>query len=121
MFTNAAYVSLDWGSTVAAALRSLASQVHGGIYTMEAGDGGPEFASGMFRARFHYFKPTALMISTVQEGTHFEFKASQGAPAAPMFLRTEPALLERFAVALERVNESGHEAVLECLQVYEAT
>ena len=62
-FTSEAHVTLEWGATAASALRILVGQIHGGLFTLEAGDGGPEYASGAFRARFHYYKPTHLLIS----------------------------------------------------------
>ena len=52
VFTNEAYASLEWGAAAAAALRRFGSQIHGGLFDLEAGDGGPECASGSFRARF---------------------------------------------------------------------
>lgn len=107
-FTNAAYVGLDWGATAAAGLQIFSRQVHGGLFNLEAGEGGPEYAGGAFRARFHYFKPNELLISTTQQAEFFTFKRSEVAPAATMFLRTEPALLDRFVASLPR---STHPAV----------
>ena len=49
VFRNEAYASLEWGATAAAALRTLGGQIHGGLFDLEAGDGGPEYASGSFR------------------------------------------------------------------------
>jgi hypothetical protein len=72
----------------------------GGLFKLQAGDGGPEYAGGSFRARFHYYKPTELLISVMQQGDYFSFKSSEVAAEAKMFLRTEPALLDRFIAAL---------------------
>ena len=117
-FTNEAYVALDWGVVAAAALRTFAHQVHGGLFNLEAGDGGPEYASGAFRARFHYYKPTQLLISTRQQGEFFPFKGGEVAPTAKMFLRTEPALLDRFVASLPALDASeGRQAVLECISL----
>ena len=118
LFTSEAYVSLDWGTAAAAGLRTFGRHVHGGLYNLEAGDGGPEYASGAFRARFHYFTPTQLLISTVQQGEFFPFKNGAVATEAKMFLRTEPALLDRFIAALPALNRpSPWEAVLECIPI----
>ena len=70
VFTNEAYASLEWGATAAAALRTFGSQIHGGLFDLEAGEG-LEYASGSFRARFHYYKPNQLLISTIQQGDFF--------------------------------------------------
>jgi hypothetical protein len=115
-FTNEAYVTLDWGAVAANALRTFARQVHGGLFNLEAGEGGPEYASGAFTARFHYHKPTLLLISTQQQGDFFSFKGSEVAPTAKMFLRTEPALLDRFVASLPALDTSEEgEAILECV------
>jgi hypothetical protein len=57
VFSNEAYASLDWGAAAATALRTFGGQIHGGLFDLEAGKEGPEYASGRFRARFHYYKP----------------------------------------------------------------
>jgi hypothetical protein len=116
VFTSEAYASLEWGATAAAALRTFGTQIHGGLFNLEAGDGGPEYASGSFRARFHYYKPNQLLVSTIQQGDFFGFKGSQVAPTATMFLRTEPSLLDQFIAALPALDASdGGQAVLQCV------
>jgi hypothetical protein len=115
-FVSESYSSGNWGVTAAAALRVFATQIYGGIYTLEAGAGGREYAGGAFRARFHYFKPTQLLISTRQQGDYFDFKRSEVAAQVAMFLRTEPALLDRFIGALPALDsEVAAQAVLECV------
>ena len=104
------------GAAAAAALRTFGEQIHGGLFDLEAGKEGFECASGSFRARFHYYKPNQLLISTTQQGGFFRLKGSQVAPTAAMFLRTEPALLDRFVAALPALDASdGAQAVLECV------
>jgi hypothetical protein len=116
VFTNEAYGSLEWGAAAAAALRVFGEQIHGGLFDLEAGNEGPEYASGWFRARFHYYKPNQLVISTIQQGDFFSFKGSRTAPTAGMFLRTEPSLLDQFIAALPAVDASdGGQAVLQCV------
>jgi hypothetical protein len=116
VFTNEAYASLEWGADAAAALRTFGRQIHGGLFNLEAGNEGPEYASGSFRARFHYYKPNQLLISTIQQGDFFSFKGSQVAPSATMFLRTEPSLLDQFIAALPALDAcDGGQAVLQCV------
>lgn len=113
VFTNEAYASLEWGATAAAALRTFGRQIHGGLFDLVAGDGGPEYASGSFLARFHYYKPNQLLISTIQQGDFFSFKGSQVAPTATMFLRTEPSLPDQFIAALSALDApDGGQAAL---------
>lgn len=116
VFRTEAYVALDWGASAATALRTFGRQVHGGLFNLEAGAGGPEYASGSFRARFHYYKPNQLLISTSQQGDFFRFKGREVAPESKMFLRTEPNLLDVFIAALSALDASdGGQAVLECI------
>ena len=118
VFANEAYAPLDWGATAAAALRTFGHQIHGGLFNLSAGEEGPEYASGSFRARFHYYQANQLLISTIQQGDFFNFKGNQVAATATMFLRTEPAFLDRFVTALPAVDASdGGQAILECVSL----
>src|SRR5262245_35438487 len=92
-FINSTYIGHDWLERQSAALATFSRQVHGGIYTLEAGEGGPEYAGGAFKARFHYHKPTELFISTFQQSDYIEYKRTQVASEAKLYLRTEPGLL----------------------------
>jgi hypothetical protein len=57
-----------------------------------------------------------LLISTVQQAEYIRFKDGQVAAEARMFLRTEPALLDRLISALPVLDKAnGREAVLECV------
>ena len=106
VFTNEAYAGRDWGARAATGLRTFSGQVHGGLFNLAAGESGAEYAGGSFVARFHYYKPTELLISVKQQGAFFSFKRAEVAPAARMFLRTEPALLDRFIAALPALDAS---------------
>jgi len=115
-FSNDAYAGLDWGTKASTALARFGQQIHGGLFNLETGNGGPEYAGGAFHARFHFYKPTMLLISTVQQAEYFRFKDSKVASEARMFLRTEPALLDRFISALPVLDKANdEEAVLECV------
>lgn len=117
VFVNTAYASLDWGAETAGNLRKFSDQIYGGLYNLDVGEGGPEYAAGAFRARLHYFKPTQLLISVDQQGEFFPFKNGQVATRARMFLRTEPALLDRFIAELPSLDKAGAGAVsLECVE-----
>ena len=106
------------GANAAAALRTFSRQIHGGLFNLEAGDGGAEYASGAFRARFHYYKPESLLISVTQQGDVFSFKNNEVAAEAKMFLQTEPALLDRFVAALSGLDApDAPEARLECIHI----
>ena len=116
IFANAAYVSLDWFADIADALERFGTQVYGGLYDLTAGTSGPEFAEGAIVARFHWYRPTQLFISTRQESDFFEFKGNEVASTATMFLRTEPGLLDRFTAQLRAASgRQDGEATLECI------
>lgn len=113
---TSAYVGLDWHTEAATALATFARQIHGGVYDLEAGKPGREFASGAFHARFHFHKPSALFISTFQQSDYFEFKGDWVASEARLFLRTEPGLLDEFVNALAGLNhERSARALLRCI------
>jgi hypothetical protein len=121
-FTNEAYAPLDWGATAAAALRTFSKQIHGGLFDLEAGTEGPEYASGWFRARLHYYTPNQLLVSAIQQGDFLSFKGSRTAPTATMFLKTEPSLLDQFISALPALDASdGAQAVLQCVPLPDDT
>jgi hypothetical protein len=113
---NSAYVVLDWLQDQAAALATFSRHVYGGIYDLKAGEIGPEYANGAFRARFHYHKPNALLISTFQQSDYFDFKNTQTATEAKLFLRTEPGLLDEFVDALKALHrERNGVGILRCI------
>ena len=57
VFTNEAYVPLDWGVVTASALRAFGQQIHGGMFDLQAGAEGFEYAGGFTQARFHWYRP----------------------------------------------------------------
>ena len=115
-FANEAYVPLDWGAATASALRAFGQQIYGGLFDLQAGEEGFEYAGGYIRARFHWYKTDQLLISTWQQGAHFPFKGSRAAADARLFLKTEPALLDRFVAALHSFDAQGDgQATLECI------
>src|SRR5262245_2346997 len=115
-FVSRAYAPIDWIEATAIALRTFGRQMHGGIYDLQAGEFGPEFANGAFRARFHFPKPGRLFISTHQQSDYMDFKGSQVASEAQLYLVSEPVLLDRFIEELAALNRGEREdATLECV------
>jgi hypothetical protein len=115
-FVNSVYVSHGWATDCASALATFSRQVHGGIYDFKAGQFGPEYANGAFLARFHYYRPNLLYVSTFQQSEFHEFKRGEVAPEARLFLRTEPVLIDRFIDDLPSLErDDGEEVILECI------
>ncbi len=118
---NSAYVGLGWPKEQGAGLATFSGQVHGGIYNLEAGDRGPEYARGAFEARFHYHKPTELYVSTFQQSEYFDFKRTHVATEATLYLRTEPGMLDEFVRSLKGLERSkGSTAILRCIPLHGA-
>ena len=113
---NSAYVGLDWLQNHADGLATFCGQVYGGIYNLRAGEIGPEYANGAFRARFHYYQPNALLISTFQQSDYFPFKNNEAAVEAKLFLRTEAGLLDQFVGALKALHrDKSGVGLLKCI------
>ena len=113
---SSAIVNLDWLQSHAHGLTTFSQQVYGGIYNVRAGEIGPEYAGGAFRARFHYYRPTALLISTFQQSGFFQFKDTRSAVQAKLFLRTEPGLLDQFIGELQALHrDKDGVGVLKCI------
>jgi hypothetical protein len=116
LFVNTAYAPTDWFESAATALRTFGRQIHGGIYDLQAGEFGPEFANGAFLARFHFPTPGRLFISTHQQSDYMDFKGSKVASDAHLYLASEAVLLDRFIEELSALNRGQREdAILECV------
>lgn len=115
LFSNNAYVSIDWPKSVIGELRIFRKGIHGGIYDLNAGEFGLEYANGAFLARLHFRKPETLFVSTSQQSEFVEFKGNQIASEAKLFLKTEPALLDTFIEELAAMDRGERlDATLEC-------
>ena len=115
-FTTDAYVSVSWPSETTESLLVFGKQIHGGIYDLEAGEFGPEYANGAVHARFHFETTGRLFVSVSLQGEYRKYKNTDVASEAKLFMRSEPALLDRFAAELLALNvEKGAVAELECV------
>ena len=95
------------------------SQLFGGIYDMEFGQFGPEFANGAFQARLHFHAEGRghLFITVRAESDWYPFSKSDVASRATLYLKSEPSLLDRFIGELVRVvSGTQDKATFECVQ-----
>ena len=70
VFTNEAYVPGGGGGEQASALRAFGQQIYGGLFHLQAGEEGFEYASGYIQAGFHWYKPDQLLqFHTAARGT----------------------------------------------------
>ena len=75
-----------------------------------------EYAIGTFWGRFRYFAPGRLLVTCVQEREFREFGSLNLANSATTHLRSEPALLQRFATELRALAAGmDDEAFLEAI------
>jgi hypothetical protein len=112
------YVGHEKLESLAADLDSFKGQVYGGIYDMEFGKFGPEYANGAFQARLH-FHPKGqghLYITVRAESDWRQFSTTDVASQVTLYLKSEPALLDRFIGELRRVwSGTQDKATFECV------
>jgi hypothetical protein len=93
-------------------------QVCGGIYDMEFGKFGPEYANGAFQARLH-FQPDGrghLFITVRAESEWSPFSKTEVASRATLYLKSEPGLLDKFIGEMRKVsNGTQDKASFECV------
>ncbi len=119
LFSNTVYASrYDIKETVKN-METFKNHIHGGIYDLKFGAFGHEYAGGGFQARLHFYEQGKgiLYISTYQQSDSQDFKGNQVASEAYMYLKTEPALFDRFIADFEALSaDNSKEANMECLQ-----
>lgn len=122
LFSNKVYIEINGIEELVKDLKIFRSQIRGGIYDINFGSFGPEYASGAFEARLHFHEAGKgmLYISTRQQSGFEIFKENKVASEARMYLKAEPALLDQFIAELGDVN-LGHrsDARIQCLQISE--
>jgi hypothetical protein len=99
-------------------LENFKSEVYGGIYDIEFGEFGPEYASGAFQARLH-FHPEGrghLFITVHAESDWRPFSKTEVASRATLYLKSEPGLLDNFIDELRKVKSGSNDrATFECV------
>jgi hypothetical protein len=101
LFSCDTYVARSWPKETVDALNVFREHIHGGIYDLKAGEFGVEYANGAVMARLHFRIPGSLYISAHLQSDFSEYKGSQVASEAKLYLHTEPILLDRF---IEQLN-----------------
>ena len=115
-FSNQTYVGHAALENAVSSLDVFKNHVHGGLFDLRFGEFGPEYANGAFHARFHFPVPGRLFVSCEQESEFVEFAKKEIASRATMYVKSEPALLDRFIAELRAVAAgTGEEAYLEAV------
>ncbi|MDX1958269.1 MAG: hypothetical protein SFU98_06830 [Leptospiraceae bacterium] len=115
-FTIRVYTSEEEIKKIYEELNQFKDQIHGGIYDLELGSFGPEYAGGAFLARMHFQARGKINITTKMQSSYFHFGKNEVAKEAILHLISEPALLDNFIIEFKHLgNESGKKAELECI------
>ncbi len=117
LFSNTVYTGIDDMQETAKELKKFREHIHGGIYDLRFGGFGSEYANGGFQARLHFYEQGKgiLYISTYQQSDYMDFKGNQVASEARIYLKTEPALFDRFVATFEELSAGNIEEVnMEC-------
>jgi hypothetical protein len=104
MFCTKVYVGCRNLEQLTSDLEVFRNHLHGGLYNISFGQFGPEYASGAFEARLHFYKPGRLAVSVRAESGWHEFKKSEVASNATLYFMSEPVLLDNFLEELKRLK-----------------
>jgi hypothetical protein len=97
-------------------LKRFVREVYGGIYDVEFGKFGPEYAGGAFHVRLHLDTEGQLFVTVHAESDWYSFSCTHVASRATLYLRTELGLLDRFIDELRQVSSGSQDkAALECV------
>ena len=103
-FSNKAYAGHGDLDQLVQELSTFKHHVHGGVYDMNFGRFGAEYAAGAFQARLH-FQPRGKILASVRAQSEFnEFGTKTVASEATLYLWTEPALLDNFIAELDALR-----------------
>lgn len=117
-FTNNVYVSYGAIEDLINGLDIFKTHIYGGIYDIELGKFGPEYANGAFYGRLHFnVKEHGKIFISIKMQTDFlDFGIKKVASEAVLYMITEPALLDNFIYQFKGVSkEIGSIALLECI------
>lgn len=102
-FSNKAYVAHSQFVNIVGELDVFRNHIHDGIYDLEFGKFGPEYANGALSARLHFKQPGRVFISCRSQSEFRQFGVSQVANETVLYLCSEPVLLDRFIGELKQL------------------
>jgi hypothetical protein len=115
-FLNQAHVGHAALADAASNLDRFSNHLHGGLLDVRFGEFGSEYANGAFHALCHFADPGRLCITCKQESAFEEFGKKTVASTATMYLKSEPALLDKFIAELRALASGvGEHAHLEAI------
>jgi hypothetical protein len=118
LFTNTVYISYATLEKTVSELDKFKTQIYGGIYDIEFGTFGPEYANGAFQARLHFaIRNSGKIYISVKAETDFEeFANKKISERVELYLKTEPSLLDNFINEMKSLNSNiSKDAELKCI------
>jgi hypothetical protein len=116
LFSSKVYVGHRRLEDVVSELDVFKEELHGGIYEIQMGAFGPEYANGTFSARLHFYEHSKIHITIEAESEFGDFGGKNVAGRATLYLTSEPVLLDNFITELRALSAGSRtEAKLESL------
>jgi hypothetical protein len=114
-FSTNVYVGYSEIDDLVKRLHVFKKQIYGGIFDIELGGFGPEYANGAFSGRMHFYERGKIYITARMQSKFCDFGVKNVASDATLYLISEPALLDNFITELRVINtDLSNKAVLEC-------
>ena len=104
IFSNTVYIVNGDTKGLRKQLTKFGKQIHGGLFNINFGKRGCEYANGVLEARLHYFETGKISISTFQQSDFSKFTKRLEASEAKMFLSAEPSALDNFIEELKNLE-----------------
>jgi|SRR6185437_13280321 len=114
VFSTKVYVGHQDMRDLISELGVFRNHVHGGIYNIQMGAFGPEYAEGAFHARLHFHMHSKIHLTIKAQSGFEEFGMKNVASEATLYLISEPVLLDNFIAELKALSAGlSDEAKLE--------
>jgi hypothetical protein len=104
LFSNQVFVGHQAIKDLIAELSVFKDHVYGGIYDIQFGAFGPEYARGAFHARLHFQKLSKIHITVKAQSGFQEFGMKHVASESTLYLISEPILLDNFIAELKALS-----------------
>ena len=104
LFSHKVYVGHQELDELIAGLNIFRDHVHGGLYNIQLGEFGPEYAKGAFHARLHFQQLSKIHITVKAQSEFEEFGIKKVASEATIYLISEPVLLDNFIAELRALR-----------------
>jgi hypothetical protein len=104
LFSNKVYVGHPEMDELIAGLDAFRGHAYGGMYNIEFGAFGPEYANGAFHARLHFQKPGKIYVTVKAQSGFEDFGVKNVASEATLYFTSEPVLLDNFIAELRALR-----------------